>query len=138
MTDPAEFFTLAAPAATLPEIREIPPQPDPAPASMRIAHYSGYPRVSKSHRVRTAVAEPGEGATMNLVALEGEQVGALLRLRVSELCGPPAREELARVVACCERRDGRFDVVLEALEPLAPRFVRRSGGARRASAASER
>lgn len=95
--------------------------PDP----IRIAHYSGYPRVSKDHRVRMAIAQANHGSSLALIASDSEDVGALLRLNVSDLTGPPASETLARVISCSPREDGRFELVLETLRSQAPRFVRR-------------
>lgn len=93
--------------------------------ALRIAHYSGYPRVSKGQRVRMAVARRATGSAMSLVASEGEDVGALLLLKVSDLGGPPAGGALARVVSCSALEDGRFDLELALVEPHTPRFVRR-------------
>lgn len=103
----------------------------PEQATIRIAQYSGYPRVSKDQRMRSAVAVKGASTALCLIAVEPEEVGALLRLKVTDLAGPPARETLARVVSCNERRDDRFELGLETVEPHAPRFVRREPGVMR-------
>jgi hypothetical protein len=97
----------------------------PLESTIRIARYTGYPRVSRNQRECTAIAHKTPNTLLSLIAAEGEAVGALLRLNVNDLCGPPERETLARVVACTPRDDGRFEVRVEPVEPNRPRFVRR-------------
>ena len=114
-----------------PKLSVLPARGEPDPAVVRIAQYTGYPRVSKDQRPRTAIARRHTSSALSLVALEREEIGALLRLRVNDLCGPPTREMLARVVSCSERDDGRFELRVEAVEPYRARFVRRSREAMR-------
>jgi hypothetical protein len=100
--------------------------PEPVQQTIRIAHYTGYPRVSRDQRECTAIARTDKSTALSLIAADSEQVGALLRLKVNDLCGPPTGETLARVVSCTIRDDGRFDVRVEPLEAGRPRFVRRT------------
>ena len=102
------------------------PAHQPADGAIRIARYTGYPRVSKNQRECTAIARTTASSTLELIAVDPEAVGALLRLKVNDFHRSHARETLARVVSCSARDDGRFDVLVEPVEPNRPRFVRRA------------
>lgn len=96
--------------------------------TLRIAHYTGYPRVSRGQRELTAIVREAK-SELALFASEPERIGALLRLEVGDLHGAPTRETLARVVACTARPDGTFEVRVESVVPHRARFARRASEA---------
>ncbi len=94
---------------------------------IRIARYSVYPRAASEHSVHTAFTRDGTGSELHLVTGSPAALGELLRVQVQDLGDGEPSETLARVVACRRMAEGRFELTVDALAPLAPRFVRARG-----------
>lgn len=94
--------------------------------TIRLARYSVYPRAASEHAVQTGFTRNASGELLRLVTASAEAVGALLRVHIQDLDEREGTETLARVVACNQCGEGRFELTLESLDAHRPRFVRRA------------
>lgn len=88
-------------------------------ASIRIAHYSPYPRVTSDQRVQSGVVR-WRGSELLLATAVEAPVGELLRVDIDDIEGESSVESLARVTRCAPRQDGGYDLALEHLDPNQP------------------
>ena len=93
---------------------------------LRIAEYSVYPRTARDHCVQEAFTRTADGNELVRVTNAPELVGELLRVRIQGIETRDGRETLARVAACNEVGESRFELLLEALDARAPKRVRRN------------
>jgi hypothetical protein len=98
--------------------------------ALRLARYCVYPRGTSEHSLQTGFTRKTSGSAFRLVTTTPEAVGELLRVHIQDFDREAGEEDssdvLARVVSCEPRGNGRFELCLEPLDALRPRFVRRA------------
>jgi len=93
---------------------------------IRLARFSVYPRGASEHSLRTGFTRDASDDALRLVTTTPEAVGELLRVHIQDIGDGDPGDVLARVVSCEHCGNGRFELSLERLDALRPRFVRRS------------